>query len=283
MPNKDIAVLKSCDQNNPKNFIDVTKNALKKFGLWGSLGRFILMKDSIKKFTESSNSKNERLLRKNLLRTFNKIQKNIPCPHSPFEHIEVANYLFNSKVEGPIIELGVFKGGGTAKLSFMAKITNRTLYVCDSFQGLPSPKNIDELLLQGNKNYPSIQLQPGEFAGGLSEVKVNVRKYGCIEVCKFIPGFFSESLPHLNVKPALVFMDVDLISSAHDCLKNLWPLFRPGGYWFTHEASFQNYIAGVFDSKWWMDNIGTSPPIVIGAGTGLSVLTPSLAYFQKVH
>ena len=66
----------------------------------------------------------------------------------------------------------------------------------------------------------------------------------------------------------LVFTDVALVSSARDCLKSLWPRLKPGGYWFTHDASYMEYVLGTFDHKWWQETFGEPPPLVIGAGSG---------------
>jgi hypothetical protein len=55
-----------------------------------------------------------------------------------------------------------------------------------------------------------------------------------------------------------------------------------GGYWFTHEARFTNYIYGILDKKWWHYTFEECPPTIIGAGSGLSPIAPSIAYFKKV-
>ena len=78
-----------------------------------------------------------------------------------------------------------------------------------------------------------------------------------------------------------VFIDVDLVSSARACLRHFWPRLAPGGYWYTHEASFPRYVRGLLDPDWWHENLGADPPLIMGAGSGLSPLAASLAYFRK--
>jgi hypothetical protein len=184
-------------------------------------------------------------------------------------------------VKGPIVELGAYKGGSTAKLSILAKRTNRKLYVCDSFQGLPKPQidgeNESAIFDTSNK----FVFQEGEFAGSLEEVKSNITRYGHIEVCEFVPGFFNESLPKLDINPAFIFMDVDYVSSARDCLKYLWPQLKKNGYLFTHEAHMEEYIKGCMDRQWWHETLGECPPLMFGAGSGISPVVTGLSFIKK--
>lgn len=256
---------------------------LKRFGVLGILARYILCKREIKTFVQSAKTSEERAVRRNMLRNFFRIHRNIPCGHSPFQFVDVAKYSLDLDIDGPIVECGCAQGGSTAKLSILAKETNRRLFVCDSFEGMPPLLDgMKELTYAGTSNVPGTTMYEGKFSVTLEEVKANISKYGCIEVCEFIPGYFEETLPTLDIKPVLVFTDVGLVSSARDCLMSLWPLLKPGGYWFTHDASYMEYVLGTFDHKWWQETFGEPPPLVIGAGSGLSVLSPSLAYFQKL-
>ena len=250
-------------------------------GFWKSLALFILLQEEQRRFIASAASESERSCKKYLLSQFKKIHNNVSCPHSPFQFALVSKYLFACDVDGPIVECGAFKGGSTAKLSILAKKTNRRLYVCDSFQGLQKP------LIEGENVSPifnasqSFVFQEGEFAGSIDEVKANVAQYGNIEVCEFVPGLFSETLPTLDINPAVVFMDVDYVSSAQDCIKYLWPRLKQNGYFFTHEAHLENYIKGCMDRNWWRETLGECPPLIYGAGGGVSPIVTGLAFFKK--
>ena len=97
-----------------------------------------------------------------------------------------------------MVECGCAKGGSTAKLSILAKETNRRLFVCDSFEGIPSlPDGMKEMTYEGNLNVPDSVAFEGKFSTPMEEVKANISKYGCIEVCEFVPGYFEKSLPKL--------------------------------------------------------------------------------------
>lgn len=256
------------------------KKALSMFGFRQSVALYLLLRVYRKRFIDSAPSEGERAFRRRMCSEFDNIHDHVLCPHSPFQFICVSEFVFDLDLVGPIVECGVFKGGSTAQLSLIAKKTNRKLYVCDSFQGLPSPEADEHLLSSFDKSF-SRDLKTADYCGTLDEVKENVSKYGCIEVCEFVPGFFNKSLPGLAVTPAVVFIDVDLVSSARDCLMSLWPRLKEGGLLFTHEARFKDYVEGFMDRTWWNDNLGTCPPVLWGAGSGLSPVASSIAMLKK--
>jgi O-methyltransferase len=163
-------------------------------------------------------------------------------------------------VEGVVVECGSFQGGSTANLSLVCKIVRRDLIVYDSFAGLPAPTEGDRFA----KPYGE-----GLFAGSLEVVQENVRRYGAIDVCTFRPGWFSETLPEHREPVVLCFIDVDLESSLHDCVLNLWPKLQPRGYLFLDEFVFPDYCAMFWSERYWKTYFDTTPPGLIGAGSGI--------------
>jgi hypothetical protein len=263
-------------------FFKVAKRAIELYGFWGSVSRYILMRDEFRKFVKSGKTGEERNFRKDLLKKFARIQKNVTCGHSPFQFVLMAEYILGLGVPGPIVECGCYKGGSTAKLSLLAEHTQRKLYVFDSFQGLPEPKDEKEAHVKQEGAFGQrYRFQAGQYKGTLEEVRDNVTQFGNLDVCDFIPGFFSETLEAFSVESAFVFIDVDLVSSARDCLKALWPMLKPGGYFFTHEAMYPSYIEGILEREWWRENLGQCPPIIYGAGSGLSPVADTIAYMRK--
>jgi O-methyltransferase len=263
-------------------FFRVVRRAVQLYGFWGSVSRYILMHDEFRKFVKGGKSIKEKNFRKDLLKKFARIQKKITCGHSPFQFVLMAEYILGLDVSGSIIECGCYKGGSTAKLSLLAEYTQRKLYVFDSFQGLPEPESEKEAYVrQDRQSGQKYRFRAGQYAGTLDEVKNNVSLYGCSEVCEFIPGFFSDTLDGFDASPAFVFIDVDLVSSARDCIKVLWPLLKPGGFFFTHEAMYPNYIVGILDRVWWRETLNQCPPIIFGGGSGLSPIADTIAYMRK--
>jgi len=269
------------EQAIPSGLFGTARFALRNYGLLGTLARYLLMQDGFRQFVRRGRDAGERAHRRNLLKQFARIQSEVTCGHSPYQFVLIADLILDLEVEGPIVECGAYKGGGTAKLSLLARQTGRHLYVCDSFAGLPAPRDGEEACVEGHGDTFGAHFAQGQYEGTLDEVRANVEQFGSSEVCEYVPGFFEDSLPALDVKPALVFIDVDLISSALDCLENLWPRLEPGGLWLTHEASFPRYVEGLLDPNWWREHLDDDPPVMFGAGSGLSPLATALGYFRK--
>jgi O-methyltransferase len=263
------------------HLIKMIQHAFSQWGFLGTLARFLLMKSETRRFLISKSDALDQNEKRKLLRNFDRIQSNIHCGHSPFQFVLVAQHILELHAQGAIVECGCYKGGSTAKLSILAKMTNRQLFVCDSFAGLPPPKNAQEAFLKGHGVHPDGVFAEGEYCASLEEVKTNVDRHGCIDVCTFVPGFFEKSLRDLHIAPACIVMDVDLISSARECLKYLWPRTVDNGIWFTHEACYPGYITGILDAHWWLSHLNEVPPVIFGAGSGLSECANGLAYFKK--
>ena len=104
-------------------------------------------------------------------------------------------------------------------------------------------------------------------------MKENIRRYGAIECCDFIPGWFEDTLPRLDSPILLAFLDVDLEDSLATCVRSLWPHLVEGGYLFTDECLNPSYVSLFFSERWWKENLDTTPPGLIGGGTGLGLGT----------
>jgi hypothetical protein len=263
------------------NLLPYAPHALKRWGLFGSAARFMLAKSETNRFASGNTGTYSERDKKKLLDRFSQIQGGLDCAHSPYQFVLIAKHLLELEAQGPIVECGCYKGGGSAKLSILAKMTGRKLFICDSFAGLPANAAEDTGWGEREAGTGIPVWSEGLFTAQLEEVKNNVARFGESDVCTFVPGFFKDSLKDLHVSPACVFIDVDLISSARDCLKYLWPQTVPGGLWFTHEACYPNYIRAILDPEWWQDVLHQSPPVIFGAGSGLSDCATGLAYFTK--
>jgi len=133
------------------------------------------------------------------------------------------------QVPGDLIETGVWRGGATIFMRGILKaygINDRTVWVADSFEGLPSP-NLDR--------YPadkSWQSQAGLLAVSQEEVQCNFERYGLLdEQVRFLKGWFSKTLPHAPIEQlAVLRLDGDLYESTMDALSNLYPKLAPGGF-----------------------------------------------------
>jgi O-methyltransferase len=166
------------------------------------------------------------------------------------------------EVEGVVVECGCYLGGSTANLSLICEMVGRDLIVYDSFEGLPSPDPGDKY---GNP------YTEGFLRADLEHVKENVRRFGEIDLCTFVKGYFADTLPGHDRPVVLGFLDVDLQGSLHDCVINLWPHLTEKGYMFIDEYVFTDYCALFYSERYWRENFDTTPPGLLGAGSGIGV------------
>ncbi len=103
----------------------------------------------------------------------------------------------------------------------------RTVWVADSFRGLPKP-NSTKYPLDANSNLHTV----GFLAVSKSEVQNNFKKYNLLDShVKFLQGWFRDTLPHAPIKKlALIRCDADMYESTNDVLTHLYPKLSSGGY-----------------------------------------------------
>ena len=133
-------------------------------------------------------------------------------------------------IPGDLIETGVWRGGATIFMRAILAawgVTDRTIWVADSFKGLPPPR--PEL-------YPAdaglrLDLEP-KLAVGLEQVKANFTRYGLLDdQVQFLVGWFRDTLPEAPISQlAVMRLDGDLYESTMDALAALYPKLSPGGF-----------------------------------------------------
>lgn len=187
-------------------------------------------------------------------------------------------------LKGDVVECGCYNGASTVNLSLACALTNRRLFVCDSFEGLPTPKDDEkyEVHLQSSDYY---SWEEGDFSseGGLDTVKKNLEKFGNIKVCQFVKGYFKDTLKNINTNSiVLIFEDSDLPSSVEDCLRYLWPKVQEGCKFYCHEPWSVNVVSLFYDKKWWKNNLNMSPPGFYGSGFGIKPYS-NIGYTKKYN
>jgi hypothetical protein len=124
----------------------------------------------------------------------------------------------------------VWRGGTTMFMRGILKaygVTDRSVYVADSFQGLPPPDMArfpqDEKIALHTIPY---------LAAPLDQVRQGFDRYGLLDdKVIFIEGFFQDTLPRLRDRHwAIVRLDGDMYGSTMDGLENLYPNLAVGGY-----------------------------------------------------
>jgi hypothetical protein len=138
--------------------------------------------------------------------------------------------VLQNNIPGDFIETGVWRGGACIMMRGMLKvygIRDRTIWLADSFQGLPAP-NADK--------YPA---DTGIDFSGYEKLKVsreavedNFRKFDLLDnQVQFLEGWFKATLPTAPIDQiAILRLDGDLYESTMDALTNLYPKLAIGGF-----------------------------------------------------
>lgn len=197
-----------------------------------------------------------------LIYRFCVISSFVKCAHTESEILDVVKGMLTvpSTANGCFVEAGCFKGASAAKFSLIAKMLNRKLILFDSFEGIPEN---DELNPDGSYHHA-----PGIWKGTLEEVKVNISKFGFIEVCEFRKGLFDDTMPLFRQPVAGCYIDVDLASSTKACLKFLYPLVVDGGVVFSQDGHLKQVQEVFKDENFWTSEVGYKKPTMRGLGKG---------------
>ena len=140
-----------------------------------------------------------------------------------------ATDVLHKNIPGDFIEAGTWRGGAAIFLRAILKaygIENRSVYVADSFEGLP-PCDPTLYPADANADYSGLNL-----AVSLDQVKLNFSRFGLLDdQVQFVKGWFKDTLPGLkDRKWSLIRLDGDLYESTMDSLRHLYPNLSPGGY-----------------------------------------------------
>lgn len=133
-------------------------------------------------------------------------------------------------VPGDVIETGVWRGGACIFMRAVLAahgVTDRRVFVADSFAGLPKPDPERYPHDRGDKHYKQSFL-----AVSREEVERNFEKYGLLDdQVVFLQGWFEETLPSAPIERlAVMRLDGDLYQSTMEALKSLYPKLSPGGF-----------------------------------------------------
>ncbi|RYZ27744.1 MAG: macrocin O-methyltransferase [Chitinophagaceae bacterium] len=179
--------------------------------------------------------------------------------------IEAVNYLEKNKIDGDVVECGVWKGGSmlaTAKILTQHKSQNRQLYLYDTFEGMPPPTKEDvsyadlaaEKLLKAN---PDKNKNLVWAYSALDEVKqtMSLSTYPP-ENIHYIKGKVEETIPQqVPEKIALLRLDTDWYESTRHELIHLYPRLVQGGVLIIDDYGFWKGARKAVDEYFAENNI----------------------------
>lgn len=133
------------------------------------------------------------------------------------------------QVPGDLIETGVWRGGTVIFMRALLKAyddRDRTVWVADSFRGLPRPEphrtaDVEDALW----SYPFLAVP-------MKQVQANFRRYDLLdEQVRFLPGWFQDTLPTAPIdRLAVMRLDGDMYDSTMVALRSLYPKLSVGGF-----------------------------------------------------
>ncbi|EJR37284.1 macrocin O-methyltransferase [Bacillus mycoides] len=143
---------------------------------------------------------------------------------------EALETVVRENIEGDFIETGVWRGGSCIFMNGFLQannITDRNVWVADSFEGLPTP-NIE----QYPRDFGDYLHSFDYLRVSLEQVQENFRKYDLLnDQVKFLKGWFKDTLPTAPIeKIAIARLDGDMYESTMDGLVNLYDKVSKGGY-----------------------------------------------------
>ncbi len=133
-------------------------------------------------------------------------------------------------VPGDLIETGVWRGGCTIFMRAILKAWGdaaRTVWVADSFQGLPPPD--PELFPE---DAADTLYKESRLAISQEMVRQNFAKYGLLDDrVRFLKGWFRDTLPDAPIERlAVMRLDGDMYESTTVALDSLYPKLSTGGF-----------------------------------------------------
>jgi O-methyltransferase len=130
-----------------------------------------------------------------------------------------------NEIPGDFVECGTALGGSAALMALTLRQlgVSRTLWLFDTFEGLPAPTPEDP-------DFEVATLFAGTCRGTIEEVQSLFAQLHVRDQVQFVKGLFQETLPAVSVPQiALLHIDGDWYESVKACLDNLYDKVSPGG------------------------------------------------------
>ena len=162
---------------------------------------------------------------------------------------ECIEAVLRDEIAGDLLEAGVWRGGTSIFMRGVLKaygITDRKVWVADSFCGLPAPdverypQDADEWMHQAT-----------ELAVSREQVRANFERFDMLDdQVGFIEGYFRDSLPAAPIdRLAVLRLDGDMYEATMDTLVPLYPKLAPGGFLIVDDYQRGNCRQAVHDYR----------------------------------
>lgn len=163
---------------------------------------------------------------------------------------EAAEAVLEQGIPGDFIETGVWRGGACILLRAVLKahgVTDRRVWLADSFAGLPQPDPDRYPADRGDRLYTYSAL-----AVTMDTVRENFARYGLLDdQVVFLKGWFRDTLPVAPIeKLAILRLDGDLYESTIQSLQTLYDKVSERGFIIVDDYNvFPNCRAATTDFR----------------------------------
>jgi Macrocin-O-methyltransferase (TylF) len=186
----------------------------------GSLERFLsLLRDLILDAWDSVSTQEFSQL-------YRKVRPFTMCGNARLRGLHRAvHYVVAKNIPGDLVECGTAQGGSASLMGLTLKRLGspRTLWVLDTFEGLPAPTAEDP-------DREIAQLYTGSCRASVAEVSALFERLGILGECQLVKGRFQETLPAFGPRNiAVLHIDGDWYDSVRVCLEELFDQVSPGG------------------------------------------------------
>jgi O-methyltransferase len=172
--------------------------------------------------------------------TYKKVRPyTMTSPERIFSLCEAVTYLQKNKIEGDVVECGVWKGGSMMAVALTLLSlgdVSRDLYLFDTFEGMSAPTDDDvdiaglsaKNLLQNSDKAKDESVWCHAALDGVKDV-IESTGYPS-DKTHFVKGMVEETIPHFSPnKIALLRLDTDWYASTKHELEHLFPSLSKGG------------------------------------------------------
>lgn len=163
----------------------------------------------------------------------------LTSPQRVYSLIESVRYILKNNINGVFLECGVYKGGSmmTVALTLISQgVTDRELYLYDTFEGMPKPdeRDVDVWGKSAMKEFSKRKTSDTSSTwtnASLQDVKESMASTGYpMDKVFFVKGLVEDTLPgNAPESIALLRLDTDWYKSTLHELEHLYPRLSPRG------------------------------------------------------
>jgi hypothetical protein len=158
-------------------------------------------------------------------RLYRQVQPYTMCSRARLRGLHGAvRHALDCRIPGDVVECGTARGGSGAMMGLLLRAEpHRTLWLFDTFEGLPPPTYDDP-------DYQIAKTFVGTCRGDLGDVAKLIEQLRLTAQTRLVKGLFQETVPKSPIPViAVLHLDGDWYWSVKVCLDHLYDRVSPGG------------------------------------------------------